>query len=121
MNFLCIIIYIIWNLYFRKTFRKIKKYFSRKKEKYIKIYSDDINFAYYKFDTFDKVVNYQYKKLHKIVSHSRAIFNYYFNLDSKALASFKLDEGLKRNLMRSTDSTVLHRRKIDLDDLNIIK
>ena len=63
----------------------------------------------------------QYKKLHKIVSHSRAIFNYYFNLDSKALASYKLDEGLKRNLMRSTDSTVLHRRKIDTDDLNIIK
>ena len=103
-----------------KLLEKLKNISQEKKEKYIKIYSNDINLAYYKFNTFDKVVNYQYKKLHKIVSHSRILFNYYFNLDSEALASFKLDEGLKKNLMRSTDSTVLHRRKIETDDLNII-
>ena len=114
--------YTLYGIYIlEKLLEKLKNISQEKKEKYIKIYSDDINLSYYKFDTFDKVVNYQYKKLHKIVSHSRSLFNYYFNLDSKALESFKLDEELKRNLMRSTDSTVLHRRKIDLDDLNIIK
>ena len=104
-------IYILENL-----LGKLKNIPQEKKEKYNALYLEEINSAYYNFNSFDKVVNYQYRKLHKIISHSRVLFNYYYNLDSVAMQSFNLNEKFKRDMLRGASSTILHRRKMEVND-----
>lgn len=104
-------IYILENL-----LGKLKNISQEKKETYNNLYLEEINSAYYSFNSFDKVVNYQYRKLHKIISHSRVLFNYYYNLDSVAMQSFNLNEKFKRDLLRGVSSTILHRRKMEVND-----
>lgn len=62
------------------------------KTSYMRCYQDEINKAYYGFNSFNKLIRYIYKKLHKIVSHARALFDYYYNLDSVAKHVYELDE-----------------------------
>jgi len=73
-------------------------------------YSNEIRKAYHDFSTFNKVVKYLYKKLHKIVSHSRALFDYYYNLDSIAKHSYELNEKEKNLFVRSYYSEISKRR-----------
>ncbi|WQJ53537.1 MAG: hypothetical protein [Wendovervirus sonii] len=65
------------------------------KNEYMNIYQNEIKKAYYGFNSFDKIINYIYVKLHKIVSHARSLFDYYFNLDSNAKQIYELDEKFK--------------------------
>lgn len=65
------------------------------KSSYMLKYQDEINKAYYGFNSFNKLIRYIYKKLHKIVSHARSLFNYYYELNSVAKHIYELDETQK--------------------------
>lgn len=76
-----------------------------KKYAYMNHYASEIKLAYYNFNQFDNMICYIFKKLHKIIAHSRALFNYYFNLDSKAQKIFQLSESLKQVFIRGYTSS----------------
>ncbi|WQJ53772.1 MAG: hypothetical protein [Wendovervirus sonii] len=86
------------------------------KNMYTAKYKNEIKKAYYNFSTFDKIANYLYKKLHKIVSHSRTLFNYYYNLDSIAKQSFELNESEKNLFVRRYHSGINKRRYFPFDN-----
>lgn len=84
---------------------KLRYIDSNKKRSYMNHYASEIKLAYYNFNQFDKIIYYIFKKLHKIIAHSRALFNYYFNLDSKAQEIFHLNESLKQVFIRGYTSS----------------
>lgn len=77
---------------------------------YINKYKNDINLSYNSFNSFKSVIQYIYKKLHKIVLHSKVLFKYYSSLSNEEMQTYKLDENMKYIRARSFSHKMKYRR-----------
>jgi len=74
----------------------IQKFDYIKKSDIYNQYKTDFKKAYHTFNNLDNIIVYMNKKLKKIISHSRVLFNYYYNLNSTAKILFEMNDDAKK-------------------------
>lgn len=72
-----------------------------RKYAFYKMFQEEFSKAYYNMKNMNMLLDYLHKKIHKVISHSRTLFDFYYNLDSVAFRQFSLNEDMKKSLIKS--------------------
>lgn len=96
---------LLYDIYIlQKLMDKLRYIDVTRKVSYMKQYGYEINAGHYKFDEFDDIIFYIFKKLHNIIMHTHILFDYHFT-GSMAQKIFQLSESLKQVFIRGYTSS----------------